>query len=382
MLAISVTLPLLGMICVFLRVGQRLWRKKEVGFQAINLGGSLDEVFCVLALIPMVATGILIAVGAGKEVIGGHSSPDDVEGWITTVTPSFEYLEKIVYIVFIMQPLALGFIKLSFLFFYRRIFEGRTYRIISWALIYIVIGWTIAFFFGFLFDCQLDFAANWSSLANISEVCGFGFKPTIVFTILDALLDFIILLLPIPYVMRLQMPLQKKLEVTFVFLLGGFSVVAAIIRMTIYIMTSTPSDGLTTQYILGLPNYDVVGIISSEIFWTMVETGVAVIAACLPTIRRSLSNTVISSVFRSWASRISATANRDYSNTERIKDAPLTDPYGSAPSSRGSAEGCARASDFQKGRAVETRTYEMQVLEFHQEKGSRHLATYHGDSNV
>lgn len=35
-------------------------------------------------------------------------------------------------------------IRLSFLFFYRRIFVGRTFNIISWALIGLVISWIIA----------------------------------------------------------------------------------------------------------------------------------------------------------------------------------------------------------------------------------------------
>lgn len=51
-----------------------------------------------------------------------------------------------------------------------------------------------------------------------------------------------------------------------------------ILMLMLYLATST-------RHIMGLPSYDVVGIISAELFWTMIETGVAVIAACLPTLR-------------------------------------------------------------------------------------------------
>lgn len=111
-----------------------------------------------------------------------------------------------------MQPIALGFIKLSFLFFYRRIFKGRVWDIVSWSMIAIVACWTIAFFFGFIFDCQLDFVANWGSLAETGRVCGFGFLPTIIYTILDAVLDLVILIMPLPLVSKqtiLSLPLSR-----------------------------------------------------------------------------------------------------------------------------------------------------------------------------
>lgn len=61
---------------------------------------------------------------------------------------------KVVWIVLFLQPIALGFIKLSALFFYRRIFIGKTFNILSWVLIGITSGWMVAFFFGLFFDCE------------------------------------------------------------------------------------------------------------------------------------------------------------------------------------------------------------------------------------
>lgn len=99
-----------------------------------------------------------------------------------------------------MQPLALGFMKLSVLFFYRRIFSVGRFTVVSTVVIVITIGWMLAFFFGFVFTCRLNFSANWGSLAGISENCPFGFLPTIIFTVLDAVLDLCILILPLPCV--------------------------------------------------------------------------------------------------------------------------------------------------------------------------------------
>lgn len=37
---------------------------------------------------------------------------------------------------------------------------------------------------------------------------------------------------------------------------------------------------------MGLPTYDILGLVSGEIFWTMVETTVALIAVSLPAVRK------------------------------------------------------------------------------------------------
>ncbi|KKY13829.1 hypothetical protein UCDDS831_g08654 [Diplodia seriata] len=135
--------------------------------------------------------------------------------------------------VFVMQPLAIGFIKLSFLFFYRRIFfVYKSFQVISLILVAITVAWIIAFFFGFTFACGINFATNWASLSEIGEKCGFGFMATVVYSILDAALDFIILILPFPW-----------------------------------------------------------GITSAGIFWTVIETNVALIACCLPTLHSLIKPT-------------------------------------------------------------------------------------------
>ena len=114
--------------------------------------------------------------------------------------------------MFIIQPLALGFTKLAFLFFYRRIFVWGSFQKTSLVFIIVTVTFTLAFFIGFIFDCRLNFAANWGSLASIGENCPFGFQATIIFTIIDAALDFFILLLPLPWVSMLSLLLFIEAE--------------------------------------------------------------------------------------------------------------------------------------------------------------------------
>jgi hypothetical protein len=111
---------------------------------------------------------------------------------------------QLVYIIFILQPLAIGFTKLAFLFFYRRLFTWRSFQRTSLIFVVLTVAFTVAFFFGFVFDCRLNFAANWGSLASIAENCPFGFQATIAFTVIDAAFDMAILVLPLPWVRLLE----------------------------------------------------------------------------------------------------------------------------------------------------------------------------------
>lgn len=109
---------------------------------------------------------------------------------------------QVVWVVMWLQPLANGCIKLSLLFFYRRLFVGKGFNILSWVLVGVVALWMAVYTFGLFFDCGSDIAANWASIEVVSEKCAFGYLPTIVYTILDAVLDLIVLVSPLPWVCR------------------------------------------------------------------------------------------------------------------------------------------------------------------------------------
>lgn len=49
---------------------------------------------------------------------------------------------------------------------------------------------------------------------------------------------------------------------------------------------------------MGVPTWDILGVVSAELFWHMVETTVAILAVCLPAIRKVVSWTV----FGKWLS--------------------------------------------------------------------------------
>lgn len=105
----------------------------------------------------------------------------------------------------LMQVLALGFVKLSVLFFYRRIFctiQGGAFDHINKIMIVISIAWMVAFFFSHLFSCGTSFYAQWGSIEDTLVHCKGSLLMENAFGISDFVTDAMVLVLPIPKVMK------------------------------------------------------------------------------------------------------------------------------------------------------------------------------------
>ena len=108
----------------------------------------------------------------------------------------------------LMQVPALASVKLSFLFFYRRIFNTgsvRTFNVLSMALIVIVTCWAISFFFAYVFVCKGHFSAFYDSTQAVEALyCVHTTPLNNGFAISDVITDLMIILLPIPQVQKIQ----------------------------------------------------------------------------------------------------------------------------------------------------------------------------------
>lgn len=112
----------------------------------------------------------------------------------------------------------LGFAKASILVLYIRIFNVRNFRLQAKFMLGLVSAWAITFFFASLFQC-------YPITANMEPFWGNHCVNTIVMWYIGAATDIVgdilILLMPIPPVLKLQLPLKKKLGVLSMFLLGA-----------------------------------------------------------------------------------------------------------------------------------------------------------------
>ena len=102
-----------------------------------------------------------------------------------------------------MMVLAYGFIKLSIIFFVRRIFNvtnGTWFNVFSTALVIIDIVWTLGFFLAFLCGCKTRTWANWSTLEDVTIYCGNGLAAEMALVCSDLIIDILTFILPLPMV--------------------------------------------------------------------------------------------------------------------------------------------------------------------------------------
>ncbi|MCJ1350595.1 MAG: hypothetical protein MMC33_000576 [Icmadophila ericetorum] len=171
------------------------------------------------------------------------------------------------YAVLIFEKGTYTTIKLSVLFFYRRIFKSsRTFKILNTTLIIIIIIWGVTFLFVPAFLCGAD--------SNHGHPCPQTEWESLWFGITDVIGDVAVLCLPYPILRSLQMDRRQKIGVCAIFLLGTISLIMGIVRLgfvaktfAVYfhpsVLPTSPSRTPPT-------------------FWTTIEVCTGVLAACLP----------------------------------------------------------------------------------------------------
>ena len=110
-----------------------------------------------------------------------------------------------------MQIPALMATKMSILFFYRRIFNQGTDKMfgrLTFVALVIIAIWGVGYFFSFLFICPGHPTAYWTTLLYEKEECVDTVTLHNAYGVSDVILDFIVILLPIPVVSDLQIDFQ------------------------------------------------------------------------------------------------------------------------------------------------------------------------------
>lgn len=124
----------------------------------------------------------------------------------------------------LMEVPELALVKLSMLFFYRRVFNTGGTPYINWATIVmlgIVSAWAVAYFFTFLFLCGGHPSNYWVSPVAEKAYCVKTQEVHLSFSISDMILDIFVLLLAFPAILRLQMSIGRRIAVLGIFLLGA-----------------------------------------------------------------------------------------------------------------------------------------------------------------
>lgn len=117
----------------------------------------------------------------------------------------------------IIYPLCCMFAKLSLMIFYTRLSPVRIYQAAAWMGVFFIFGTNLGLALATAFPCQ-PLAAAWNPLLPASCINRPAtYKAT---AITGLLADFWLILLPIPTVIRLQMPWRQKAGLVAMFGVG------------------------------------------------------------------------------------------------------------------------------------------------------------------
>ncbi|KAG8411009.1 hypothetical protein J3459_016734 [Metarhizium acridum] len=270
-IAAGVVLSSMVLIVVGARFWTRLWYRQGI---------KADDLFIIPATVLTVATGILIVYGTVNHAIAYRTEipVEHAKNPLAVHSDQLTLTSKIEYPVSVMLPVILGCTKLSFLLFYRRIFATHSRGAVNVVLVgfMVLIGlWTLAFFFATVFYCKTNFFAIWGSALDLMTFCTKGMLRSLALCISDFTTDVFIIAFPIPLIYRLELSPKKKAATAGIFLLGAVTVATSLARM------------VTTIRIVKAgfdPDEDEVFVITTWVYWGMVECSTGILAACVPTL--------------------------------------------------------------------------------------------------
>ncbi|CAI7631360.1 unnamed protein product [Penicillium glandicola] len=211
-------------------------------------------------------------------------------------TLPFDNITHILYVYFWDELLYLSILpltKISICCFYLRIFPDRRFRITTYVVIALNIGYWIAFVLISVFQCRPIPGAwhRWDGEGNYkcNHINAQGWTSAV----LNMVLDIIVMALPLRQLYGLNLSIKRKAYVICMFSLGIFVTLVSILRLNSLIHFAATTN-LTWDYVA-------VG------YWSTIECDVGVICACLPAIRsllRRVSPTLFGDTAKSKSSYI------------------------------------------------------------------------------
>ncbi|KAK8084052.1 hypothetical protein PG996_002833 [Apiospora saccharicola] len=206
---------------------------------------------------------IIMLIGAGTRTIGRHDQAEDIQTSMIDYKASHhhhpcDYADSHAYGVArqlhfaynIIFTLAVGFIRLTLLFLYLKLFLHHPLYPAIQALIALVIAW-VGCYIVLAFGCGKAPGRSRMSPSDVSSrLCpGFnmgaaaqqkiGFSVALTDCVIDVVM-FLLPLYPALQVLKMNMRGRNEIWVSFVFLLGIFSITASIIKMAIFTVINNP----------------------------------------------------------------------------------------------------------------------------------------------
>ncbi|KAL9116238.1 MAG: hypothetical protein Q9227_000609 [Pyrenula ochraceoflavens] len=254
----------------------------------------LDDLFCGVGLGLAIANGILVAIAVKDYGVGRHVWDVPIQ-WL----PS---LRKNQYVSIWLNFLALGFIKISILLFYRRLSISfpRAFLWATYVGFFYNGGFIVAFMIVLGLLCRplnaywLRFSLEWIATDHPSTCINEGLLFSVAGT-LSCIGDFYTTTVPLLLIIYLPLPRHQKLALYALFAVGYLIVIFGIIR-TVYLFR-----------LFHVANYDMAWLLWDYWVWNMLELFLAIIAASASANKPLLSKIFVYPLHRFLSSGFSGT---------------------------------------------------------------------------
>ncbi|KAH7120219.1 hypothetical protein B0J13DRAFT_599485 [Dactylonectria estremocensis] len=224
----------------------------------------LDDYAIVLSTFCCGAT-VAVTVLAGEHGAGEHI-------WVSKL-PRVAKLLKVIYAQGFVYGLAVTTTKISVLLLYRRLLYSNAsptsmFSILFWVALFLAITYPIILWVTLITACR-PISYFWTQYSGAEGTCINIKLFFLTLGIINMLNDVVILLVPIPRILELQLSRRVKASTIGIMMLGGFVCIASIVR--IYYLHQFFEQLDSTWWI------------GPTLAWSSIEPSVGIISACLPT---------------------------------------------------------------------------------------------------
>ncbi|KAM0274306.1 hypothetical protein ACHAQH_007980 [Verticillium albo-atrum] len=218
----------------------------------------------LLTPVPIVCVDFMVSLGFGKHLW------DLEDGHLLKILRLF-YMAEVVYII------VLALTKASIISVYIHIFRSSvTFRRWSYAILSLLVLSTVIITPLTIVSCR-PIQLFWNkdikhgTCLDVNALAYAHSGLAIVF-------DVIIIAMPIGMLRRLDMPKRRKIQIGIMFAIGGFGLIATVLRLQSLIVFGKSLD----------PTVDYVPVV----YWTTGELAAGIVCSCLPAIRKLLDKPI------------------------------------------------------------------------------------------
>lgn len=184
-----------------------------------------------------------------------------------SVTRFYQYFQAMA----VMYKVQISLAKISVCLFLLRIFQARTFRYLAYGLIVTNAAIGITWASVDAFRC-LPTRLTWVGWMHEEPGHCLNFiDAVLVNCLVNIFVDCILIVMPVYEVIKLQLPLRKKLTVAAMFIVGSVLTIIAIIRVVVFWTNRWGANETLGLYPL--------------MHWSVIESQISVMCACLPAFR-------------------------------------------------------------------------------------------------